>query len=483
MGEPTGFLEYARQDPPKRPVAERVRDYCEIERSLSPEEVRTQGARCMDCGIPFCHAFGCPVENVIPEWNDALYRGDWRRACELLHATNNFPEITGRICPAPCEAACTLAINDEPVTIRHIELRIAERGWSEGWIRPERPGELTGRRVALVGSGPAALAAAQQLARRGHEVVFFEKDDRPGGILRYGIPDYKLEKWVLDRRLEQIQREGVVFETNVCVGRDISARYLLRTFDAMVLAVGSRQPRDLDVPGRDLDGIHFAMDFLTQQNRCNAGEVVPADERITAGGKRVVVIGGGDTGSDCVGTSVRQGAREVCQVELLPEPPASRAPDNPWPLWPDVLRTSTSHEEGCRRLWSVATQEFMGRQGRVSGLRCVRIEWSEPDESGRRSFEEVPGSRFELDAELVLLAMGFVHMEHGPLVEELHVATDACGNVAADERFMTATPGVFTAGDCVTGASLVVHAISLGRRVAESVDEYLARNGPAGAGA
>ncbi|KPK62566.1 MAG: glutamate synthase [Planctomycetes bacterium SM23_32] len=476
MARPTGFLDYARQDPPKRPVAERVGDYAEIERPLTAEELRTQAARCMDCGIPFCHAFGCPLQNVVPEWNDMVHRGEWRRALALLEATNNFPEITGRICPAPCEPACTLAINQDAVTIKHIELQIADRGWSEGWVRPRPPESRTGKCVAVVGSGPAALAAAQQLARRGHEVVVFEKDDRPGGIMRYGIPDFKLEKWILDRRLEQMRAEGVAFETSVCVGRDISARYLLRTFDAVVLAIGSRTPRDLDVPGRDLSGIHLAMDFLTQQNRRNAGEVMAPDEQITAEGRGVVVIGGGDTGADCVGTSVRQGATDVCQIELLPEPPAERRPDNPWPTWPDVLRSSSSHEEGCRRIWSAATKEFLGHGGAVSGLRCVELEWSEPDASWRRTVQEVPGSQFELPADLVLLAMGFLHMEHGALDDELELETDRRGNVVVDEHFMTSAPGVFTAGDCVTGASLVVRAIALGRQVAESVHDYLLRS-------
>ena len=473
MARPTGFLDYARQDPPKRPVAERVGDYAEIERPLTAEELRTQAARCMDCGIPFCHAFGCPLQNVVPEWNDMVHRGEWRRALALLEATNNFPEITGRICPAPCEPACTLAINQDAVTIKHIELQIADRGWSEGWVRPRPPESRTGKCVAVVGSGPAALAAAQQLARRGHEVVVFEKDDRPGGIMRYGIPDFKLEKWILDRRLEQMRAEGVAFETSVCVGRDISARYLLRTFDAVVLAIGSRTPRDLDVPGRDLSGIHLAMDFLTQQNRRNAGEVMAPDEQITAEGRGVVVIGGGDTGADCVGTSVRQGATDVCQIELLPEPPAERRPDNPWPTWPRVLRNSTSHEEGCARLWSVATEEFAGEQGALKKLRCVKLEWTEPDETGRATFNEIPGSEFEIEAELVLLAMGFVRVEHGPLIEDFGLEVTAQGALKVDANSMTMAAGVFAAGDSVLGASLVVRAIGLGRRAAGAIDRFL----------
>ncbi len=475
MGKPTGFLEYGRVEPPQREVEERVRDFAEVEELLSPEELRRQAARCMDCGIPFCHAFGCPLANVIPEWNEMAYRGKWRRALELLHATNNFPEVTGRICPAPCEPACTLAINQDAVTIRHIELQIAERGWREGWIEPQPPARSSDRSVAVIGSGPAALAAAQQLARAGHETTAFEKSDRAGGILRYGIPDFKLDKAVLDRRLEQMGREGVSFELGVEVGRDVSARYLLRHFDAVLVCTGAGAPRDLDAPGRDLDGIHFAMDFLTGQNRRNMGEVIAPDERISAEGKRVVVIGGGDTGADCVGTSRRQGAREIVQVELLPEPPRERPADNPWPTWPQVLRSSTSHQEGCRRLWSVLTREALGREGCVRALRCVRLDWSAPDEGGRRSFREVPGAQFDLPAELVILAMGFVHTEHGGLVEELDLETDARGNLATDERGMTSATGVFAAGDSAVGASLVVRAIAAGRRVAASVGDYLDR--------
>ncbi|MHC4479397.1 MAG: glutamate synthase subunit beta [Planctomycetota bacterium] len=473
MAKATGFLEHERKDAPKRSVEERIRDHREIEQPLPPEELTAQAVRCMDCGVPFCHAVGCPLGNVVPEWNEMVYRGRWREALELLHSTNNFPEITGRVCPAPCEAACTLAINQEPVTIRQIELQVCERGWEEGWIRPRPAAARTGRRAAVVGSGPAALVAAQQLVRAGHEVVVFEKADKPGGILRYGIPDFKLEKWVLERRLDQMRQEGVAFETSVNVGADISARYLLRTFDAVFLALGCRAPRDIDVPGRGLEGIHFAMPFLTQQNRRNAGEVIPADESISAEARDVVVIGGGDTGADCVGTARRQGARRICQIELFPEPPPARQPDNPWPTWPQVLRSGSSHEEGCERLWSVQTEEFLGREGRVCGLRCVRLNWSEPDQAGRRAFEEVPGSGFELKAELVLLALGFVHAEHGALVEELGLDVGPRGHVAADERFCTNVPGVFAAGDCVSGASLVVRAFALGRQAAEAVDRYL----------
>lgn len=475
MAKPTGFMEYARKSPPKREIEERVRDYEEIEGRLSRPELHRQAARCMDCGIPFCHAVGCPVENYVPDWNDLVYRGHWREALELLRKTNGLPEITGRVCPAPCEEACTLAINAEPVTIRHIELQIAERGWEQGWIRPRPPEQTTGKRVAVVGSGPAALAACQYLARKGHEVVVFEKADRAGGILRYGIPDFKIEKWVLERRLHQMKEEGVAFETRVEVGEDMSAGYLLRTFDAVCLTIGARAPRDLRVPGRELEGIHFAMDFLTQQNRRNAGEIIPPDEQITAEGKDVVVIGGGDTGADCVGTARRQGAARITQVELLPKPPETRPEGNPWPTWPESLRTGSSHEEGCERLWSALTKEAVGSEGRVQKLRCVELEWHEPEGGGRPTYREVPGSGFELRADVVLLAMGFLHPEHGPLVDELELELSERGNLEVDDAFMTSRPGVFAAGDAVTGASLVVRAIYWGRRMAEGVDDYLRR--------
>jgi NAD(P)H-dependent glutamate synthase small subunit len=475
--KPTGFLEYDREDPPHRTVGDRVQDYHEIEELLPESRLQQQAARCMDCGIPFCHAFGCPVKNRIPDWNDMVHRNQWRKALELLHATCNLPEVTGRVCPAPCEPACTLAINLPAVTIRHIELQIVERGWREGWIQPEKPDYRTGRRVAVIGSGPAGLPAAQQLARRGHEVVVFEKADRVGGLLRYGIPDFKMEKWVIDRRLEQMRAEGVVFETGVNAGVDVSAGYLRRTFDAIVLATGATVPRDLPVPGRELGGVHFAMDFLTQQNQVNAGDAIPEGRRISAAGKHVVVVGGGDTGSDCIGTSRRQGASSITQIELLSRPPEERMPRNPWPTWPTVLRTSSSQEEGCERLWSVQTKSFAGEGGQVRRLECVKLDWSEPDAAGRRTFREVPGSDFTIPAELVLLAMGFVHVEHGPLVRDLGVSTDPRGNLVVDGSLQTSVPGVFGAGDSVVGASLVVRAIDLGRRAAEGVDCYLSGRG------
>jgi len=473
MGKPTGFMEHPREDPGKRPVAERVGDYKEIEQPLALEQAEVQASRCMDCGIPYCHAFGCPLGNRIPEFNDMVFRKQWRRALDLLHATNNFPEITGRICPAPCEAACSLSINSKPVSVRHLELQIVERGWREGWIVPQAPDRKTGRSVAVIGSGPAGLAAAQQLARRGHDVVVFEKAAAPGGILRYGIPDFKLEKWVLDRRLDQLRAEGVRFETGVEVGTDLSVRYLLRKFDAICITAGAREPRDLKAPGRGLEGIHFAMEYLAQQNRRNAGEVIPFDQEILARDKDVVIIGGGDTGSDCVGTARRQGARGLTQIELLPEPPADRPPEEPWPTWPTILRTSTSHEEGCERMWSIQTKEFLGRGIRVRGMRCVHLAWSAPDASGRRTFKEAPGSEFEVKADLVLLALGFVHVEHGPIVGELGLKTDDRGNLAVDADGMTNVPGIFAGGDAVLGASLVVRAILLGRRMAAAVDKYL----------
>ena len=473
MGKPTGFLMYEREDAPKRPVDLRVRDFAEIELHIPARRLEQQGARCMDCGIPYCHSLGCPIANLIPDWNDMICRGHWRRALDLLHATNNLPEITGRVCPAPCEHACTLAINQPAVAIRQIELRIVEHGWQKGWIVPEPAPEKTGKRVAVVGSGPSGLPAAQQLARAGHETVLFERADRIGGILRYGIPDFKLDKSVIDRRMEQMRAEGVVFETGVDVGEDLSTRYIARNFDAIVIAAGARVPRGLDVPGHDLGGIHFAMQYLSQQNRLNAGDAISSAGRITAKNKNVVVIGGGDTGADCVGTARRQGAKQIVQIELLPEPPVERTPANPWPEWSDTLRASSSHEEGCDRRWSVLTKECIGEDGRVTKLRCVKLDWGEPDETGRRSFTEVPGSEFEIEAGLVLLAMGFLRIEHGSLKQDFDLATDARGNLLVDENLMTSRPGVFAAGDAVLGASLVVRAIHLGRRAAAAVDDFL----------
>jgi len=473
MGEIKGFLKYKRQPVPHRPVEQRVRDFRELDLPLSPDEIVQQAARCMDCGVPFCHGAGCPLENNIPDFNDLIYRGRWAEACQILHETNNFPEITGRICPAPCEAVCTLSINDEPVLIRHIEFQIVERGFREGWIRPLPAAQKTGKRVAVVGSGPAGLAAAQQLARAGHHVVVFEKDERAGGMLRYGIPDFKLEKWVIDRRLERIQAEGVEFQTGVTVGQDISARYLHKMFDCVCLAMGARQPRDLKVPGREYENIMFAMDYLTARNKLCAGEPVESDQLVTAKDKVVVVIGGGDTGSDCVGTARRQGAEEIYQLEILPKPPETRPPDTPWPLWPLVMRTSTSHEEGCQRRWSVMTKAFDGHQGRVSRLHGCEVEWIKDSDGWK--LKELPGTEFTLDVDLVLLAMGFVHVEHMGLVEDLGLELDERGNILVRD-YQTSRPGVFATGDSVSGASLVVRAIRSGRQAAAAIDRWLRQN-------
>jgi len=465
------YMEYKRKDPLKRPVEERIRDYKEVEKPLGIKDVEIQASRCRDCGIPYCHFFGCPLNNRIPDWNLMIAGKSWKKALEILHLCNNFPEITGRVCPAPCEAACTLSINMPAVLIKHIELQIVEKGWENGWIEPEHALKKTCKKISVIGSGPAGLAAAQQLARKGHAVTVFEKDNRIGGTMRYGIPDFKLEKWVIDRRLDQMRVEGVVFETDVNVGVDISAAYLKRSSNAIVISTGSRIPRDLNVSGRGMNGIHFAMDFLAQQNRKNAGDRIPGDKIISASGKNVLVIGGGDTGSDCVGTSRRQGARNIYQIEILPKPPETRAPDDPWPNWPVIMRTSSSHEEGCERMWSVLTKEFIGENGRVDTIRLIEIEWSQ--KGGKREFSEIPGSEFEIRAELVLLATGFLHLEHGPLVKELGLETDKRGNLVVDENFMTSTPGIFAAGDSVMGASLVVRAVDQGRKAAEAVDRFL----------
>ncbi|MDP8254708.1 MAG: glutamate synthase subunit beta [Candidatus Alcyoniella australis] len=467
-----GFLRYERRDAPKRPVDQRLGDCAEIELDLPSDQLVQQAERCMDCGIPFCHSYGCPVNNRVPEFIELAHQGFWRDALELLHSTDNFPEITGRVCPAPCETACTLGINQPPVTIRQIELRIVERGFDEGWIKPEPALERTGRKIAIIGSGPAGLAASQQLARLGHSVTLFERQDRIGGLMRYGIPDFKLDKKVLDRRLKQLAAEGVIFETGVDVGVDISANYLDRSFDAVLLTVGSGVPRDLPLPERDAAGIHFAMEFLCQQNHLVSGNDLSGQQRLSAEGKNVVVIGGGDTGSDCIGTANRQHTASVTQIELLPRPPQQRPAENPWPTWPQVLRSSSSHEEGCERMWSIGTKRFIVEQERVSGLSCVRLEWSVA-EDGRRTFREIPGSEFQIKAELVLLAMGFVHPEQGPLVHHWALTLDQAGNIAVDQQMSSSRPGVFVAGDAARGASLIVHAIDSGRRAAAAIDEYL----------
>jgi len=470
MAEAKGFLKYRRQEPAHRPVRQRIRDFEELELPLTPDQVHQQAARCMDCGVPFCHGFGCPLGNTIPDLNELVYKGKYEQACQLLHSTNNFPEITGRVCPAPCETACTLAVNDEPVLIRHIEYQIVERGFAEGWIRPERPTGKTGKRVAVVGSGPAGLAAAQQLARAGHDVVVFEKNERAGGLLRYGIVDFKLEKHIIDRRLEQLVAEGVQFQTGVNVGEDISPRYLKKMFDCLCLTMGAGQPRDLPVPGRGYENVVFAVDFLSAQNKLCSGEPLEGYRPVTARDKTVVVIGGGDTGSDCVGTARRQGAKQIYQLEILPKPPESRPPDTPWPTWPRIMRTSSSHEEGCERLWSVTTKRLVGVETRVHKLHACRVEWLNSSDGWK--IKEMPGTEFVLDADLVILAMGFLHVVHQGLVNDLGLKTDARGNVSVD-NCRTSVPWVFAAGDTVSGASLVVRAIQSGRDAAAAIDRFL----------
>jgi len=464
VGKLSGFLEYTREVPERRPPADRINDWFEVYRQFPDEKVRTQAARCMDCGVPFCHT-GCPLNNVIPDWNDLVYHERWRDAVRALHATNNFPEFTGRICPAPCEAACVLGINEPPVTIKVIEKTIIEHAFNEDWIRPEPPIERTGRRVAVIGSGPAGLAAAQQLNRAGHLVTVFEKADRVGGLLRYGIPDFKLEKWTLDRRLKQLVAEGIEFRTGVHVGHAIPGEELREDFNAILLAGGAEQPRDLTVPGRKLKGIHFAMEFLPQQNKRCAGDNVC--KQILATGKHVVIIGGGDTGADCLGTSHRQQAASVRQFEIMPMPPGERSPETPWPLWPLQLRSESSHEEGGIRDWSIATTKFSGDEsGTVRKLHAVRV-------GPPPKFDPVAGSDFEMDADLVLLAMGFTGPVKNGLMEQLGVELDARGNVGTDANYMSTVPGVFAAGDMRRGQSLVVWAIAEGRRAAEGIDQYL----------
>jgi glutamate synthase (NADPH/NADH) small chain len=464
MGKVTGFLEFTRQLPERRPPAARIRDWFEIYQPFPEDTLRSQGARCMDCGVPFCHT-GCPLNNIIPDWNDLVYRGRWREAIRQLHTTNNFPEFTGRLCPAPCEAACVLGISEPPVTIKQIEKSIVDRAFEEGFIQPELAEIRTGKRVAIVGSGPAGLAAAQQLGRAGHDVTVFEKSGRIGGLLRYGIPSFKMEKRLIDRRLEQLRAEGVKFQTNAHVGANVPVEDLLKGFDALLLAGGAEQPRDLKVPGRELQGIHFAMEFLPQQNRRCEGDSVPEAEAILATGKRVVIIGGGDTGADCLGTCHRQGALSVTQFELLPKPPDERSPSTPWPLWPMQLRVESSHEEGGARDWSVSTVKFTGdERGRVRQLQAVRVD---------AKLSPIPGTEFSLEADLVLLAMGFLGPAKNGPIAQLGVKLDGRGNVSTDDRYMSSIPGVFAAGDMRRGQSLIVWAIAEGRKAARGIDLYL----------
>jgi glutamate synthase (NADPH/NADH) small chain len=471
MADPRGFIKIAKKPAGNRPVLERIRDFSEVEQTLNSEDRMLQASRCMDCGIPFCH-WGCPVDNLIPEWNDLLYRGDWRGAIERLQSTNNFPEFTGRICPAPCEHSCVLNIEEEPVTIRENEVAIVERAFAEGYITPSPPKTRTGKRVAVIGSGPAGLAAADQLNRAGHTVTLFEKDEKIGGLLRYGIPDFKLNKSTIDRRANIMVQEGLEIRTGVEVGITISGSEIMDQFDAVCLAIGAMVPRDLKVKGRELDGIHFAMEFLTQQNRVVDGVYVAYDNRITAEGRSVLVIGGGDTGSDCVGTAIRQGAKKVTQIEILPKPPEKRGSDNPWPYYGKILKTTTSHEEGCERHWSLSTLRFIGMQQRVTHAEVEEVTWEKVD--GTFAMKPVPGTVHQIEADLILLAMGFLHPEHEGLVNELGIGLDHRKNIGVDRSTMgTSVAKVFATGDAVNGASLVVTAIASGRRTAKKIDDYL----------
>jgi glutamate synthase (NADPH/NADH) small chain len=481
MGKPTGFMEFGRELPGKRDPKTRIKDYKELYLDFSATQIKNQAARCMNCGVPFCHS-GCPLGNIIPEFNDAVYRNDWEEAAEILFSTNNFPEFTGRICPAPCEASCVLGINKPPVTIENIEKSIVETAFEKGYIKAKPPKKRTGKTVAVVGSGPAGLAAAAQLNSAGHLVTVFERADQIGGLVRYGIPDFKLEKWVIDRRTKVMEEEGVIFKTNVNVGVTIKAKEIVKQFDAVVLTGGSTVGRDLPIPGRQFKGVHFAMEFLSQQNKRNANIKVEIDHTgeaykhgdLLATGKNVIVIGGGDTGSDCVGTSNRQGAKSILQFELMPQPPVDNNPQTPWPNWPMILRTSTSHEEGCDRQWSIVTKEFVGdADGNLTGLKIAEMGWVTPADSKLPKYQEMPGTERILPCELTLFAMGFLHPQHGGMLNELGVEYDERGNVKASATYQTSVDKVFVAGDMRRGQSLVVWAISEGREAARSVDLFL----------
>lgn len=471
MGDPKGFMKVARKTSGYRPLHERIYDYGEVEQTLNEDDRRLQASRCMDCGVPFCH-WGCPVGSKIPEWQDALYRKNDREAYEILHSTNSFPEITGRICPAPCEKSCVLAIHNEPVTIRENECSTVERAFANGYILPNPPKVRTGKKVAVIGSGPAGLSAADLLNRAGHTVTVFEKNDAIGGLLRYGIPDFKLNKGIIDRRLNVFRAEGIIFRTGVSVGTDITTDELLSQFDAVLLAMGSESPRDLTVTGRELTGVHFAMEFLTQQNKVVAGKKIGDQERLTAEGKHVLVIGGGDTGSDCVGTSIRQKAASVTQIEILPKPPVERAGNNPWPYWPNTLRTSSSHEEGCERKWAISTRRLIGENGVVKQAEIVEVTWDK-DEKGRWMMSEIPGTEQIINADLVLLSMGFTSPVRTGLIESLGVALDERGNVKVNTGKQSSVDKIFAAGDVERGASLVVHAIQAGKVAAENINKFL----------
>jgi glutamate synthase (NADPH/NADH) small chain len=470
MGNPRGFIQIHRKVAGYRPLNERLDDYGEVEQTLNEQDRRDQASRCMDCGVPFCQ-WGCPVMNNMPEWQDAIYKGDWENAISGLHETNNFPEFTGRICPAPCEAACTLNIHNEPVTIRENEAAAAEKGFDLGFIRPEPPQKRTGKKIAVIGSGPAGMACADLLNKWGHYVTLFEKDDAVGGLLRYGIPDFKLNKKVIDRRMDILIKEGLIIQTNTHVGVDIKGKALLKEYDAVCLAIGSMKPRDIPVEGRDLKGIYFAMDFLTQQNKVIKGAEIPEEERILAAGKNVLVIGGGDTGSDCVGTSARHGAKNILQIEILPKPPEERLPDNPWPFWPNIVKTSSSHEEGCERRWNISTRKFLGENGHIRQAEIIEVEWI--NENGKMIMKEKTETLQKINIDLVLLAMGFLHPVHEGLADEFGLEYDQRGNIKIDSKYQTSVPKIFAAGDSMTGASLVVRAIHHGREAAKAMHEYL----------
>jgi glutamate synthase (NADPH/NADH) small chain len=470
MADINGFLKIKKKEAGNRPINERIGDHSEVEQVLNSEDRMLQASRCMDCGIPFCH-WACPVDNLIPEWNDLLYKGDWKGAYLRLAATNNFPEFTGRICPAPCEHACVLNINQEPVTIRENEVAIVERAFSEGWVKPQPPKIRTGKKIAVIGSGPAGMAAADLLNKTGHLVTLFEKDDKAGGLLRYGIPDFKLSKAIVERRFNLMEKEGLIIKTGITVGKDISGKELLEQFDAICIAIGATHPRDLQAEGRDLNGIHFAMDFLPLQNRVNSGQIFASDNPINAEGKKVLIIGGGDTGSDCVGTSIRQKAFSVTQIEILPKPPLNRGTNNPWPYWGKILKTSTSHEEGCERFWNLSTLKFHGSDNHVTGVAVEEVEWILKDK--QYIMQAVPGTQRIIDADLVLLAMGFVHPVLEGLLSELEVELDQRKNIRVDQKLSTNRDKVFAAGDSINGATLIVTAIASGRKVAREIDKFL----------